>query len=323
MESEPKTEMELAIDAEIEHGPTSTGEETEPAAIKEIHQPVRRNLVLGDDSNGEEVENELLETPDWTFEEPAKEAVAAIKESSPGASPVRSLKQNQQKQPQRRRRSDKEVNAVNMIENRAMSLRLSTGKAALTRIPSPPVLEEPIFAYGVGTTNELSSESKASPRSRPTTTQTQDDSVELGRTRTINRPLNKGKSPLTSPPTATQVQEESRFVGGARTTSRLLSKGKAPLKSRPKSMQPQNQQPSTVSRKPRPNPHAKSGTEEDMVANPQKAVVRSPVLVEETRTYQQNFGFCEKKPYRLVDYVRRWLNFIVRQIPWAYIIDQY
>ncbi|KAG0297989.1 hypothetical protein BGZ96_003636 [Linnemannia gamsii] len=234
-EPEPETEEESAIDAEM--GPATRGEKSEAAEIKEMHQPVGRHLVLGDEDDEEEVESELLETPDWTFEEPAKEAVVAIKGPSPGASPVRSLKQNQQKQPQGRRRSDLEANADDVIDNRATSLRPSTGKAALTQTPSPPVLETSIFVGGVGTTN------------------------------------------------------------------RLLSKGKTPSRSRPKSTQPQNQ-PSIVSRKPLPNPHAKSGTEENMVASPQKkALVRSPVLAEETRTYRQSFGFCEKKPYRLVDYV--------------------
>ncbi|KAF9151449.1 hypothetical protein BG015_006665 [Linnemannia schmuckeri] len=304
-ESESETEMEPKVDTKMKQRHVARVD-SDPTAIMEMQRPAGRNLVLGDDDDEKEVRDEPVETPDWTFEELAKETAATIDELSPDSSSARSPKPTSQRQQLGRMHADKEADAVDEIATKKINRRGSTDKTPLARIPTAQAQEEPIFVNEVHITNKLLNKSRTPPTSRPTTTQQQGDSIDLERVSTANRLLNKGKTPLKSrPTTTTQVQKEPIFVDEVQTTNHLLSRSKAPLRSRLKATQAQkDQQHSAITRESSSGLVAESSTEEVVVATPQKAaVMKTPILVEEMKKYQQHFGFREKKPHRLVDYV--------------------
>ncbi|KAF8943554.1 hypothetical protein BGZ47_005294 [Haplosporangium gracile] len=302
LESESETEMEPEIDTEQRH---ATRVESEPTTVMEMHHPAERNLVLGDDDDKKEVREEPIETPDWTFEEQAKETAATIDEPSPGSSSARSPIPTPQIQQLGRMDADKEADAVDEIAPKTTNRRRSIGKTPLARIPTAQAQEELVFVNEVRTTNKLLNESRTPPTSGPTTTQQQGDSIDLEEISTANRLLNKGKTPHKSHPTTIQEQKEPIFVEEVQTTNHLLSRSKAPLRSRLKTTQARkDQQHSAVTRESSSGSVAESAMEEVVVTTPQKAAVaKTPILVEEMNKYQQHFGFREKRPYRLVDYV--------------------
>lgn len=272
LESESETEMEPELDTVIEHGDT-TGVESEPK------ESARRNLVLGDDSDEEEVGDGPVETPDWTFVESATDVAATIDEpstSSPYAhSPKQtSPKQTSQKKQQRQTHEVKEVDAADVATVKTTSRRRSTGKTPLTQMVTAQAQEEPIFIAEVPTTTILLAESRTPPTSGTTITQKQNDPIFMEEVRTTNRLLNKSNTPFIFHPTSTQTQEE--------------------------------QQHSSVSKESSSGLDAESDAEEEEAAvatSPKASVDKSPIQAEEIKMYQQHFRFREKKPYRQVDYI--------------------
>lgn len=291
LESESETEKELEVDTAMEYG-EATGVELEPT------KPARRNLILGDDGDEKEVGDGPVETPDWTFEESTKDVAATINEPNPGSSFTHSPKQTSPKQTspkktsrkeqQRRTHEDKEVDAADVVEIKTTSRRRSTGKTSLKRMPTAQAQEEPIFVAEVPTTNKLLTESRTPPNSGTTITQKQDDPIFMEEVRTTNRLLSKSNALYIFHPTSTQTQVD--------------------------------QEHSSVSRESSLGSDVESDAEEEeavVVTLPKATVDKSPIQAQKMKMYQQHFRFSEKKkPYRQVDYVRKYRNFVVCHIPW-------
>ncbi|KAH7049658.1 hypothetical protein BKA57DRAFT_321495 [Linnemannia elongata] len=265
LESESETEMEPEVDTMMEQG-DATGVESEPT------EPVRRNLVLGHDSDEKEVGDEPVETPDWTFKELTADGAATIDKPSPGSSSAHSPKQTSQKEQQGRMRKGKEVEAADVLAIKTTNRRRSTGKMPTSQAP-----EQPILVAEVPTTNMPLTESRAPLTSGATVTQKQDDPIFMEEVRTTNRLLRKSNAPFIFQPTSTVMQQDQERLSASKESS------------------PGSDMESD----------AVADAEEAAIATPPRTTVdKSPIQAEEMKKYQQHFRFYErKKPYRQVDYV--------------------
>ncbi|KAF9910701.1 hypothetical protein EC991_005686 [Linnemannia zychae] len=296
------TGMESVNGAAVELGPRSTATDG--------RQPAGKNLILKDNFDEPEEDEGVEQEPDWTFEDSAREAAWTVEK------PLAKKPRSPEKTTKSLKSTEKDMTAAGkgggVARTRAtrQSEDMKPSTQTLVSSSSPPLPpaqeEDAVFLEEVRTTSRLLSKD-ATPRIQALASSTvaseeleEPSALYNSKTTARTRRLKKTKAPsvdkiakAASPSVLEEKEEEEEeeedplFLEKVRAAARRLNKGKNP-------------------------PRSGSVTEQHVDYNlvgdgtcKMTATVYAGDKEEtdEVPAYQQHFGFRERKPFRMVDYV--------------------